>query len=83
MSSEPDLVCEELAVHAAAYVSDALPAADRARVDAHVARCDGCEAYVEQRRFTQRLANATYAFDPRRDDARLVDRFHAWRRSQS
>jgi hypothetical protein len=37
------------------YLEDALPPEMRARVDDHVADCDGCTAYFEQYRTTIRL----------------------------
>ncbi len=32
------------------YLEDALPAAERARFEAHLAECDGCTAYLEDMR---------------------------------
>jgi len=45
------IACAELVELVTAYLDDALPAADRARLEAHLARCDDCTAYVAQ--FTQ------------------------------
>ena len=38
------------------YLDGALRPLSRARVEAHVARCEGCERYLEQLRQTVRLA---------------------------
>jgi anti-sigma factor RsiW len=38
------------------YLDRALPAATRAQFEAHVARCGGCERYLDQLRQTVRLA---------------------------
>jgi len=44
--------CSELVELVTAYLDDALPAHERAGVDAHLARCDGCTVYLEQFRVT-------------------------------
>jgi anti-sigma factor RsiW len=47
-----ELSCQELVELVTDYVEGALPAADRARFEAHLPDCDGCTAYLEQMRFT-------------------------------
>jgi anti-sigma factor RsiW len=42
------IACTELVELVTAYFDDALPAADRARFEAHLAACDDCAAYVAQ-----------------------------------
>jgi anti-sigma factor RsiW len=42
--------CVELVALATEYLEDALPAAERERVEAHVRECDGCEAHLAQLR---------------------------------
>jgi anti-sigma factor RsiW len=47
------IACDELVELVTAYLDDALPAADRARLEAHLAGCEDCTAYVAQ--FTQTI----------------------------
>ena len=47
----PDpLTCRELVELITDYLEGAMPPDERARFEAHVAECDGCEAYVRQMR---------------------------------
>lgn len=46
MASE--LTCQEFVEMVTAFLENALPDADRARVEAHLAACDGCEQYLAQ-----------------------------------
>ena len=48
------IACQELVELVTAYLDDALPPAERARVEAHLAECDDCSAYVAQ--FVQTLS---------------------------
>jgi anti-sigma factor RsiW len=48
------LACRELVELVTDYLEGALPAPERARVDRHLAGCDGCSAYLEQMRVTLR-----------------------------
>jgi anti-sigma factor RsiW len=43
-------VCQEFVELVTDYLEDRLPAADRARFEAHLAECDGCEGYLEDMR---------------------------------
>lgn len=43
-----ELTCQEFVEMVTAFLEDALPDADRARVEAHLAACDGCEQYLAQ-----------------------------------
>jgi len=47
-----ELGCQELVELVTDYLEDALPALERARFDAHLAECDGCDRYLEQIRTT-------------------------------
>lgn len=47
--------CKTLVELVTDYLEDALPNDARAHVDAHLAECDGCTAYLEQMRTTIRL----------------------------
>jgi anti-sigma factor RsiW len=42
--------CEELVALATEYLEGALPASERARVEAHLRECDGCDAHLAQLR---------------------------------
>ncbi|MEO3760501.1 zf-HC2 domain-containing protein [Mycobacterium sp. B14F4] len=46
--------CNELVELVTAYLDDALDTETRARVEAHLADCEGCANYVEQFRQTVR-----------------------------
>jgi anti-sigma factor RsiW len=55
-SADAALSCRELVELVTEYLDRALPAATRAQFEAHVARCGGCERYLDQLRQTVRLA---------------------------
>jgi anti-sigma factor RsiW len=40
------------------YLEGAMPAADRGRVEQHLAECEGCDSYLEQLRTTNRLTGS-------------------------
>ena len=51
MATNPvGLTCVELVELVTDYLEGALSPRERARFDAHLAECDGCQAYVEQMR---------------------------------
>ncbi len=52
MPSPADLTCRELVELVTDWLEDALPAAERRRVDAHLDGCDDCTTYVAQVRAT-------------------------------
>jgi anti-sigma factor RsiW len=54
MGSESGLECREFVELVTDYLEGALPAAERARFDAHIAVCAGCGTYLEQMRQTIR-----------------------------
>ena len=47
-----ELTCSEMVELVTDYLEDRLAADERVRFEAHVAVCDGCQAYVEQLRET-------------------------------
>jgi anti-sigma factor RsiW len=49
------MTCHELVEAITNYLEGALPEAERARLDHHLAICPGCQAYLEQMRVTIRL----------------------------
>ncbi|HEY6056802.1 MAG TPA: zf-HC2 domain-containing protein [Candidatus Limnocylindrales bacterium] len=52
----PPLDCIELVELVTEYLEGELNPADCARLEAHLAECDGCSAYIEQMRATIRAA---------------------------
>lgn len=44
------LVCREFVELVTNYLEDTLPEAERARMEAHLAECDGCSGYLEDMR---------------------------------
>ena len=78
------LTCHEVIDLLTDYVEDALPAEERGRVEAHLATCDGCTAYLEQVRETIRLTGMlTEEQVPDEDKHRLLAAFRDWTRSGS
>lgn len=47
---EDPLVCREFVELVTAYLEGTLPEPDRARMDAHLAECDGCAGYLDDMR---------------------------------
>jgi hypothetical protein len=58
MSVEGDVVCRDLVERLTDYLEDAIPAADRAVIDAHLVDCDGCTRALDQLRRTIRATGA-------------------------
>ncbi len=52
MPPSDDLHCRDLVELASDHLDGALGDAERRRVDAHLARCDGCSTYMAQLRAT-------------------------------
>jgi anti-sigma factor RsiW len=74
-----DLSCAELVELVTDYVEDALPAADRARFDAHLGDCEGCVSYLDQMRTTIALTGRLCVDDLAPEvQAELVDAFRGW-----
>lgn len=73
------LSCQELVELVTDYLEGALPAADRARFDEHLAICEGCRMYVEQMRTTLRVTGElkTDALSPEAEAA-LRQAFLEW-----
>jgi anti-sigma factor RsiW len=79
-STDDEMACRELVELLTDYLEDALPAAERVRLETHLADCDGCTAYMEQIRAAIRLTGML-AEEQIPDDARaaLLEVFRAWR----
>ena len=75
-----DLSCSELVELVTGYLDGALPAADRARFERHLAECPGCAAYLDQMRAVIRAAGSLRESDlsPAARDA-LLSAFRDWR----
>ncbi len=52
-----DMMCNELVEVLTEYLDETLGAHDRARLDAHLAVCDDCRAYLEEFKATIALAD--------------------------
>jgi anti-sigma factor RsiW len=52
MALEPELTCKELVELVTEYLDGALPSVERARFEAHVAICPGCQSYLDQMQTT-------------------------------
>jgi predicted anti-sigma-YlaC factor YlaD len=80
MVSEPELSCQEVVELVTNYLENALSPMDRARFEAHLAGCSGCQIYLDQMRTTLRsvgaLSEDTLAPVVREQ---LVQTFHRWK----
>jgi anti-sigma factor RsiW len=74
-----DLTCRELVELVTEYLEDVLPAHERERFEAHLADCEGCEAYVEQIRATIDLSARIRALDGQPEMAALLQAFRDFR----
>jgi anti-sigma factor RsiW len=79
-----DLSCREVVELVTDWLEGALPADERARVELHLAGCEGCEVYVEQMRETVRLVGRLREeeLEPALRDE-LVAAFRGWRASSA
>jgi anti-sigma factor RsiW len=76
----PEMRCNELVEVITEYLEGTLPAQDRARFDRHLAKCDGCRAYLDQMRKTIRALGhlPPESLSPEAERA-LLDAFKGWR----
>jgi anti-sigma factor RsiW len=75
-----DLTCRELVELVTDYLDDALPDADRARFEGHLAACEGCDRYVEQIRTTVDLTSEIHVLEERPEVSALLSAFRDYRR---
>jgi anti-sigma factor RsiW len=76
----PRLTCRAVVELLSDYLEDVLPAHDRARVEAHLATCPECVAYLEQLRMTIGTLGRLRLRDvPPPLLARLMAAFRGWR----
>jgi anti-sigma factor RsiW len=80
MTPADPMTCRQLVELVTDYLEGTLPAGARARVEAHLAGCDGCGAYFEQVRMTVRVLGhvAPEDLDPRVERS-LLDAFRDWK----
>ena len=84
MAHSKGLTCIELVELVTEYLENSLPAAERARFEAHLALCPGCVTYLEQMRLTIRILgrlSEDSLDEPTRDMLLLL--FRDWKRSGS
>jgi anti-sigma factor RsiW len=75
-----EIVCRELVELVTPYLEGALPPDEQALVDQHLARCDGCEAYVQQMRLTIRaVGHVSDEAITSRTRQEVLAIFRAWR----
>src|SRR5687768_9260249 len=73
--TSPELTCQELVELVTDYLEGALPPAERARVDEHLAACEGCRAYLAQMQATLEVVGATRELEARPEVAALLRAF--------
>jgi anti-sigma factor RsiW len=76
-----DLPCQELVELVTDYFEGALPPAEVARFEAHMAACPGCATHLEQMRTTLALTHAAGELESRPEVAGLLAAFRDWRRA--
>jgi anti-sigma factor RsiW len=82
MRPEEELACRDVVEAMTDYLEGAMPAAERARFERHLAGCDGCAAYLEQLRTTIRLSGrVAVATIPPASRQALLEAFRGWRRT--
>ena len=79
-TADAEMACDELVELVSDYLDGSLDAATRARVDLHLAECDGCSSYLQQFRSTiETLGRVTEdQLDVDFRD-RLMTAFRTWR----
>jgi anti-sigma factor RsiW len=79
--SVEELSCREVVELLGDYLEGAMAPADRARLEEHLAECDGCAPYLQQLRATIRLSGRlSEEAVPPAGMAPLLEAFRAWRR---
>jgi len=79
-----EMTCQELVELVTDYLEGAIPAPERARLEAHLAECPHCEDYIAQVRQTIR-AIGELPLEPvsGQRQQQLLDAFRGWRRAGS
>jgi anti-sigma factor RsiW len=82
-SPEDEVVCRELVELVTPYLEDALPPDERAAVERHLAKCDGCQTYLEQMRLTIRaIGHVSDEAITSRTREEVLAIFRAWRQAR-
>lgn len=72
--------CQDVVVLVTEYLEEALPAAERARFEAHLAACPGCAIYLQQmQRTIQALGTLKEETIPADTMADLLQAFRDWK----
>ena len=74
------MTCKELVEVITEYLEGTLPAEDRARFERHLAKCEGCHAYLDQMRETIRALGhlPPESLSPEAERG-LLEAFRGWR----
>ena len=84
MSDNNTLTCQQLVELVTEYLEGAMPAADRARFDEHLAMCTGCRNYLDQMRQTIRvLGRLTEEAIPAQARDDLLGVFRSWKKTNT
>jgi predicted anti-sigma-YlaC factor YlaD len=76
-----EVSCREVVEILGDYLEGAMAPDDRVRLEAHLADCEGCTAYLDQLRTTIRLSGRlSEQAVPPETMAPLLEAFRAWRR---
>jgi anti-sigma factor RsiW len=78
---ERELTCQEFVELVTEYLDGVMPAADRARFEAHLSDCPYCTSYLEQMRLTiQITGHLSEATLPAGIRDEMLQRFRDWTR---
>ena len=81
MATHEHLSCREVVELVSDYLEGALPATTVARFEAHIAMCDGCDAYLHQMRATiDAMGQLREEAVPAETCAALLRAFREWKR---
>jgi anti-sigma factor RsiW len=74
-----ELTCRQLVELVTDYFEDALTPVERARFEAHLSDCPGCDAYLAQMRTTLEVVGAAAALEARPEVSALLQVFRNWK----
>ena len=81
MANAEEMSCKELVEIITEYLEGTLPPAERARFEAHLAVCPGCQTYLDQMRQTVRaLGRLTEQSIPPQARQELLQVFRHWKK---
>lgn len=79
----PDMTCQELVELVTEYLEGTLSENDRARFQAHLKDCDGCETYLEQMLLAIRvLGRPAEQSIPKDAQRKLLTAFRDWKKNR-